>query len=137
LWLLRHLAAATLVHPDDLAAAQALDIARQNFRSDFEKHRRWMVIDALMMLLCLPLTVIPGPNVPLLYFTFRAVGHYFSLRGARRGGRDIEWRLSASSELTSVRAALGLDRPARRARIEQVAAALGLDQLGAFVDRIA
>jgi hypothetical protein len=136
LWALRHLTTATLVHPDDVPSTRVLEIARQSFRADFEKHRRWLVIDTLFMLVCLPLTIIPGPNVPSLYFTFRAVGHYFSMRGALRGRSRIEWQLAASTNLTELRQALDLEPAVRRARIEQVAAALGLDRLAAFVDRV-
>jgi hypothetical protein len=137
LWLLRRLNRATLLHPDDVPPARALEIARQSFHADFERHRRWLVIDSVVLLVCLPLTVIPGPNVPSLYFSFRAVGHYLSMRGARKGRSDIEWQLVASGDLTSLRHALSLDGAARRARIEQIAAALGLDRLDVFVERIA
>ena len=30
------------------------------------------------------LFLVPGPNVIAYYFAFRMVGHYFSLRGARK-----------------------------------------------------
>ena len=137
LWQLRGVSTARLIHPADVTETQALALAREAMQRDFEKHRRWLVIDALIVLLCLPLTVIPGPNVPSLYFTFRAIGHYFSMHGARRGLAAIAWRLDASVELTGVRQALQLDGVDRRARIDDLAAALGLDRLGAFVERAA
>jgi len=137
LWLLRRQWQATLVHPDDVTPAQAVEIAREILRSDYERHRRWVVIDSLLVLLCLPLTVLPGPNVPSLYFTFRAVGHYLSMRGAKRGRTGVDWALVASTELTSLRQALGLARDARRLRIGEISAALGLDRLDAFVERVA
>ena len=51
-------------------------------RRDLGKHRRWLVIDALLLAVSVPLTLIPGPNVPALYFSFRVVGHFLSMRGA-------------------------------------------------------
>jgi hypothetical protein len=137
LWLLRRQSSATIVHPDDIAPAKAVEIARAILRSDYEHHRRWLVIDSLLMVLCLPLTVIPGPNVPSLYFSFRSVGHYLSMTGAARGRSGIDWVLRASTELTSLRQALALARDARRTRVGQIAAALGLDRLEAFVERVA
>src|SRR5262245_3255317 len=77
LWHLRRLDAARLIHPADVSALRALELARASFRRDYETHRRWVAIDGLFMALCLPLTVIPGPNVPSIYFTFRAIGHYY------------------------------------------------------------
>jgi len=136
LWTLRHQSAAALVYPSDRSAARALEIARTALQRDFEKHRRWLVVDTTLMLLCLPLTIIPGPNVPSLYFSFRAVGHYFSLRGARRGVRHVAWEPRESSELAEIRAALRLPPAARRTRVEALAIRLGLERLGAFVERV-
>ena len=136
LWILRRLSAAALVHPADQSAERALEITRTALRRDFEKHRRWLVIDTLLMVLCLPLTIIPGPNVPSLYFFFRAIGHYLAWRGARSGIGLVAWEPRASTELTEVRAALTLPPAARRQRVDALAAALGLERLGPFVDRV-
>jgi hypothetical protein len=137
LWTLRSMSAADLRHPADLSSAAALDVTRESLRRDYEKHRRWMVIDGLLTLAFLPLTVIPGPNVPSLYFSFRALGHFFSMRGAYRGLHGVTWQPQASVELMSIRQALDLDRGARRARVDELAEPLGLERLGAFVDRVA
>ena len=137
LWHLRGLDAARLAHPADLPQDRALALAREALRRDLEKHRRWVAVDTLIVLVCLPLTVIPGPNVPSLYFTFRAIGHFLSMRGAQRGLTGVAWRMSASIELAAIRQALQLNALDRRARVDDLAAALGLDRLGAFVDRVA
>jgi Mitochondrial K+-H+ exchange-related len=137
LWHLRRLDAARLVHPDDLSPPRALDAARAVLRRESDKHRRWFAIDGVLMLLCLPLTVIPGPNVPSIYFTFRAVGHFLSMRGARRGLSGIAWTLDPSMPLTSLRQALRLTGGDRHATIGRVGADLGLERLAAFVDRLA
>jgi hypothetical protein len=136
LWMLRKQSAAALVYPSDQSADRALQIAKASLQRDFEKHRRWLVIDGLLMLLCLPLTVIPGPNVPSLFFSFRAIGHYFSLRGARCGLSHLVWEARASPELTQIRGALSLAPSERRTRVEFLAAQLGLERLGLFVERV-
>jgi Mitochondrial K+-H+ exchange-related len=136
LWLLQRKTAAQLHFPDDLDAGQALSIARESMKRDFEKHRRWLGIDSLVFLLFVPLTVIPGPNVPALYFSFRAVAHYFSMRGARQGLAGIVWTPVTCKPLTEVRRALDLERQERRRRIDTIARELDLERLAAFVDRI-
>ena len=73
LWHLGRVDRARLFLPDDLAPAAARDLLQLSLRADFEKHRRWLVIDGLLALLSVPLTLIPGPNVPALYFGFRFV----------------------------------------------------------------
>ena len=138
LWQLRHATAARLIHPDDLDAARAIDIARTHFTADYGKHRRWLVIDGLLAAILGPgLFFVPGPNVIAYYFVFRAVGHFFSMRGARRGLEGVAWQPEPSSHLSDVRAALGLPGDARRARLDQIAHALGLEHFAAFAERVA
>ena len=136
LWRLRRETAIELAFPDDLDAERALAISRESMRRDFEKHRRWAVIDSLILLLFVPLTVIPGPNVPALYFFFRSVGHFLSMRGAKRGLDVVTWTTVARPPLTAVRAALMLEHTERRNRLESIARALGLERLPAFVERL-
>lgn len=138
LWNLRHETSATLVHPDLLDGAQAIAVTRAELESDYGRHRRWLVIDSLLVAVTGPaLFFIPGPNVVSWYFTFRAVGHFFSMRGARRGLSAITWVSAPSAELSAVAEALREAPEARAARLADAAAALGLDRLAAFVERVA
>lgn len=137
LWHLRHQTAGRLVHPDDLAAARALEIARDQFTADAAKHLRWCVIDGLIAAVTGPaFFFVPGPNVLSWYFAFRAVGHFFSRRGAERG-RSLPWELQPTPHLTALRSVLTLDAAARTTRLEEIARALGLDRLTMFVERVA
>src|SRR3954447_3051197 len=47
LWQLRGRAEATLVHPDDLTTEQAHQLLRRSLQRDWERHRFWLIIDAL------------------------------------------------------------------------------------------
>lgn len=137
LWHLRGETAAQLIYPDDIPASAALDRMRQSFASDRDKHRRWLVIDGLLSLVSAPFTVVPGPNLFLYFFLFRTVGHFLSMRGADQSLRRILWTPVASAPLTELRAALPLERESRSRRIDEIAAALGLCELGVFVDNVA
>ncbi|MCC7008580.1 MAG: hypothetical protein IT184_07160 [Acidobacteria bacterium] len=138
LWHLRHETAVTLVYPDDLTGADAVAAARQLLATDYGKHRRWCAIDGALTAVTGPaFFFVPGPNVISWYFAFRAVGHYFSLRGARQGLSAATWTTAPSRPLTELRSALALDGEARAARVDEVAAELGLDRLPFFVERIA
>lgn len=136
LWRLQRETAIELSFPDDLDNDRALTISRESLRRDYEKHRRWMVIDALIFLLFVPLTLIPGPNVPALYFSFRALGHFFSMRGASRGLDRVTWTPVACHPLCELRQALTLEHTERRKRLEAIARLLKLERLPGFVERL-
>ncbi len=87
--------AAVLVHPEDLTGEAAMAIVRPALKADFEKHRRWLVIDGVLVLLSALLILVPGPNVLGYYFAFRVVGHYFSMRGARQALDHVVWTTRA------------------------------------------
>lgn len=138
LWHLRHQTVVDVVHPDDLAAPQALDAVRAEFQKDMAKHLRWLLIDGAIAAITGPVFFfVPGPNIISWYFTFRAVGHFLSWRGARRGLTSIEFRPAPSAPLTALRSALGATALERRRQLDEIARALGLENLTGFVERVA
>ena len=138
LWHLRNETNVRLFHPDDLSPDGAVAAARTLIGSDYAKHLRWCIIDALVAAITGPLFFfVPGPNIVSWYFAFRAVGHFFALRGAKQGLSGATWTTEPSAELTALRAALVLDHDTRSRRVDEIAAALGLDRLAWFVEKIA
>lgn len=137
LWHLRKQQTATLLYPDDLDAAAADALARVKLRADFEKHRRWLIIDALLLVVSGALALIPGPNFIAYYLAFRVVGHYLSLRGARNGLDVVQWDHRPSTPLAELRQAIGLEPDQRTARVTDVAARLHLERLVRFFQRTA
>ena len=139
LWHLRSATEATLVYPEDLDRDRALGEAQRQFGLDLAKHRRWTIIDAVATLITGPLFFfVPGPNVVSWYFAFRAVGHYFAMKGAQRGLNGLTWSMSPSKPLADVRAAIALDDDdARRERLDAIAQALDLERFARFVERVA
>ena len=137
LWQLRGKAQARLVHPDRMAPAQALDLMRGSLSKDLAKHRLWFVIDALLTAVLGPLLfVVPGPNIVSWYFFVRAIGHFLALRGAAHGLKVTAWQTHPSRDLADVRAAWALPRAERHARLDAIAATLGLKHLTGFVERV-
>ena len=138
LWHLRHEATVRLVHADNQDGGLAIETARGHLSADYVKHRRWLVIDGLLAAILGPgLFFVPGPNFIAYYFVFRAVGHYFSMRGARQGLDAVTWEPQPSQHLTDVARALSLPSEDRRARLDQIAHALGLEHFAAFAERVA
>jgi hypothetical protein len=136
LWNLRRADQASFMFPDDMTPADAVEVLRKQLRKDFEKHRFWLAIDSLLMVGSAALIVIPGPNALGYYFAFRVVGHFFSVRGAKRGLDGVEWINVASAPLTELRRAIDLDPVARLEQAERVASTLRLDHLPSFFQRI-
>lgn len=137
LWQLRHCAAATLVYPSDITASEAWTLLATELRRDGDRHRRWLVIDGLLLLASSVLVLLPGPNVVAYYFVFRVVGHYFSMRGARHGLKQTKWSTEMSTALHDLRAVLHLDPHTRRSRLRDIAVRLDLPHLVTFVERVA
>lgn len=138
LWNLRGESAACLVHPADLESPAALALMRTAMTADHAKHRRWMIVDIVITSITGPVFfMVPGPNVLSWFFAFRALGHYYAMRGASRALTEVDWHTRPSADLSSLRAALGLGGAERRTRLAEIAEALGLKALPGFVERVA
>jgi hypothetical protein len=138
LWHLRHETAVRLLHPHDLSSEQGIELAHKLIAVDFAKHRRWSILDALITCITGPVFFfVPGPNVVSWYFAFRAVGHYFAMRGAEQGLSHASWVGVPAPELAELRAALTLDGDARQQRVEEISAMLGLNRLPVFFEKVA
>lgn len=137
LWNLRRVDAAVLHHPDDITAEAAFGVMRQQLSKDFEKHRLWLAINSVLMVGSGLLILVPGPNVIGYYFAFRVVGHFFSVRGARRGLVGVKWDFISSPPLTDLRRVIGVDPATRLPHVEDVASRLRLDHLATFFQRTA
>jgi hypothetical protein len=142
LWYLRHHTAAVAAHPPDMTFEQVLAMIRQMLRQDYDRHRRWMIIDGILFLLTFiflgPLfLLVPGiANLPALYFGFRTIGHWLSMRGADQGLHRVEWSGRSCPPLTELRDVVLLESPVREARIHDVAVRLRLPHLSTFFERV-
>jgi hypothetical protein len=138
LWHIRHCDAVRLFHPPDMTADRALEIMRESMVRDRDRHFRWLVIDAILMMITGPgLFFVPGPNVVGYYFAFRVVGHFLSWRGSRHGLSGVTWTTAPCDPLMDLRDAIHLAPPQRDARVDDVAARLHLPRLSLFVSRLA
>jgi len=137
LWHLRQQTDACLMYPDDLAEAAALETMRGSLRRDFDKHRFWLTIDALLLVASGVLALVPGPNVLAYYFAFRVVGHYLSLRGAKQGLSGVRWKTEACEALSELRRAIDLAPDVRERRVHELAHRLRLEHLASFFERTA
>jgi hypothetical protein len=136
LWHLRHQTEVTLHHPTDMAEAESRKIALTSLQRDGDRHRNWLAIDSVLMVLSAALVLVPGPNVVGYYFAFRVVGHYLSWRGARQGLDVVVWNACPSEPLADLRQAIDLNPPHRERKLSDVASQLRLDHLAAFVEGI-
>ncbi len=136
LWNLRSQASAVAVHPDDVAFDEVLVHIRRMLRRDYERHRFWLVVDAIGLALAAVFTVIPGPNLIAYYFTFRVGGHWLSMRGAAQGQLRVTWSGRSSQPLTALRDVWSLSAADRRQRVREVADELRLPKLPRFVERV-
>ncbi len=137
LWNLRRQTAVRAAHPSDMSFEQVMTLIRRMLRRDYERHRRWLVIDTLGLVVSAVLMPVPGPNVIAYYFAFRVVGHWLSMRGATQGLNSIEWTGRPCPPLSELRDAETLEPTVRDARIHDVATRLRLQHLPTFFARVA
>jgi hypothetical protein len=136
LWNLRRQASAVAVHPPDMTFDQVLTLIKRTLQRDHDRHRVWLVIDAIGLVLSGPLALVPGPNVVAYYFAFRVVGHWLSMRGAIQGLRRVSWSGRPCPPLTELRDAVLMESGARDARVHDIASRLRLPHLRNFVERV-
>jgi K+-H+ exchange-related protein len=136
LWNLRRQTAAVAVHPPDLTFDQVMTLIRRILQRDYERHRVWLVIDTLGLIVSGLLALVPGPNVVAYYFAFRVVGHWLSMRGAVQGLNRVSWSGRPCPPLTELRDAVLMESEARDARVHDIALRLRLPHLTTFVERV-
>jgi hypothetical protein len=137
LWHLRRQTEVCLHYPDDLEEAEAMAAVRAQLTRDYEKHRRWLIIDGLLFIVSGLFMLVPGPNILAYYFAFRLVGHYLSMRGAKQGLSGVTWRTQKSGLLSELRRLINLDPAQREQRVQDVAVRLRLEHLATFFERTA
>jgi len=142
LWRLRGRTEAVAIHPEDMAFDQVLTLVRRVLQRDYERHRRWLVLDGLAFLFT---SIVLGPffllipgvaNLPAAYFGFRVVGHCLSLPGARQGLRYVTWSGRPAAPLDTLRDLGAVPAHERDARVHDVAERLQLPQLPRFFERV-
>jgi K+-H+ exchange-related protein len=137
LWNLRRETSAVAVHPPDVTFAEMFTLIRRTLQRDYDRHRVWLVIDGVLLILSGLLTLVPGPNLVAYYFAFRVVGHWLSMRGASQGLHRVTWSGRPCPPLTELRDVVRLEAPAREARVHDIASRLRLPHLSTFVERVA
>jgi hypothetical protein len=136
LWNLRKQTAAIAVHPAAVSLEDILPEIRRALQRDFDRHRFWLIIDGIGLVIAAAFTVIPGPNLLSYYFVFRVGGHWLSMRGARRGRYVIQWTGRPCQPLDRLRALASADPSSRRPEVQAVGSELGLRNLAVFFDRV-
>lgn len=143
LWNLRSETAAVAVHPQDMTFEQVMRLIRGTLEHDYNRHRRWMIIDAVAFVVTFvalgPLfLLIPGvANLPAAYFAFRTVGHFLSMRGAAQGLHRVEWTSRPCPPLAELRDLGVLEPEDRHERLHDISSRLRLQHLSSFFERVA
>lgn len=136
LWNLRRQASAVAVHPQDLTFEQVMTLVRRILQRDYERHRLWLVVDTLGLVLSGPFMLVPGPNLLAYYFAFRIWGHWLSMRGASQGLNRVTWAGRSCPPLSELRDVVTLEPGARDARVHEIAARLRLQHFSTFFERV-
>ena len=142
LWNLRGQTVATVAYPQDMTFEEALGVVRSGLQRDHNRHQRWMVVDGIAFVLTFvflgPLfLLVPGvANLPALYFGFRVIGHWLSMRGSSHGLHRVSWDGRPCPPLGELRDLAALGPAARVERLHDIAARLRLHHLATFVERV-
>ena len=137
LWVLRHETRAAVKFPSTLDESTARVVLTERFTHAQRHHRRWLVLDALLLLVSAVFAFVPGPNVLAYYLAFSVFGHISSWRGARHAERHIDWVLEADDSLAELASLVKISREARAPRVADIARRLNLSRLSTFFERMA
>jgi len=137
LWHMRKAAEICARIPADMSEADANRVIRAMLKKDADHHLKWTLIDFALVAICVPLIVLPGPNVPGLYFTFQCVGHFLSMRGAKQGLNHAKWTFDSSDDLAELREVMRLAPAQRQRRFRELADRLRLEHLATFCEDVA
>ena len=137
LWALRTQTAATLRYPAHISIERARSELNRSIAHARTHHLRWFIIDALLFVGSGVFFFIPGPNLVAYYFAFRFIGHLQSWRGARQSMDAIAWSYEPDAGLAELASLVDRPRAERAPRVAAIAAALNLQRLSSFFDRVA
>lgn len=137
LWHLRRATEVCARIPNDISEPEADAVIRASLKRDADHHRNWLWIDFALLIPSAALTIVPGPNVLGLYFTFQVVSHYLSWTGAKHGLALSPWTFKPSPDLAELRAAMRLSPPQRQRRFHELASRLRLEHLATFLEDVA
>ncbi len=136
LWHLRRVDTATLHIPADLQADRANTIMRESMRRDADRHRNRMIPHTLILIASGAVAIVPGPNLLAYLFTFTAVGHFLSWRGASNALHKVEWTLVPDQALTDIHRAFELGEGERHRAILEAAERLHMPRMARFVEQM-
>lgn len=136
LWNLRKQERVVVVHPSDMTFDAVMPHVQQVLQRDYERHRNWLLVDTIGLVVSGLLAIIPGPNLLAYYFLFRVGGHWLSMRGAMQGRRRVQWEGRSCEPLTKLRDISRMGRRERQGCVQQIASALHLRNLPTFLERV-
>jgi hypothetical protein len=137
LWNLRGETEALAMHPDDITFDQALTLIHRMLQRDYDRHKVWLLVDALLFIASGIFFFVPGPNLVAYYFGFRLVGHWLSMRGASQGLHRVAWSGRPCPPLTDLRRAAVMPPGEREHLVHAIGARLHLQRFPTFFERVA
>ena len=143
LWNLRGKTAVTAMHPDDLTFDQVQTLVHRILQRDYDRHWWWMIVDGIAFFITFVVLgpvflMIPGvANIPALYFGFRVVGHWLSMRGASQGLHVVAWSGRPCPPLTDLRRVAAMHPGEREQEVHAIAERLRLHRFPTFFERVA
>ena len=143
LWNLRAHTEALAMHPDDMTFEQVQTLVHRILQRDYDRHKVWFIVDGIAFLISFVVLgpiflLIPGiANIPALYFGFRVVGHWLSMRGASQGLHRVAWSGRACPPLTDLRRIAAMAPAERTHEVHDVAERLRLQRFPTFFERVA
>lgn len=137
LWHLRKADAATLHISGDLPADRANAIMRDSMKRDSDSHRNRMIPHTLILIASGLVAIVPGPNLLAYLFTFTAVGHFLSWRGASNALNHVAWTMAQDAALTDIHRAFALAPEERHRVILDAAERLHMPRMARFVEQMA
>jgi len=117
-------------YPSNLSEKKANEIFDRLIAAQVKKHKRWLIVNGVLLPVSVLFSIVPGPNLLLAYLSWRTLAHYQSKKGGEKAISELSISLTPENQLYSldkiVNKRFSLNR---KKKIRRTGEALGIESL--------
>ena len=77
-------------YPANLSEENTRNIYQDIIQSQIKQHKRWLIVDGVLLPISVIFSLVPGPNVLMVYLAWRTLAHYKTKKGGESAISDLE-----------------------------------------------
>ncbi|NIS38575.1 hypothetical protein GWN91_05380, partial [Candidatus Saccharibacteria bacterium] len=117
-------------YPAHLSEEEAQDFYDEIVETQIKKHKRWLIVDGVLLPFSAIFTLVPGPNVLLIYLAWRTLAHYQTKKGGEKAADDLKVSFHKEPQLDKLESLIDKSFVLNRnGRIKRIGERLGIEDL--------